>query len=468
MTDATRIEASAVDPELTEGLAARVADPLWYLARQWQVGEFRGEDAASPVVVDVAIETHPITELLRGAAKEPYVTAFTPGTGPIEPLVEAEPAALCLTPWDHMQASLRLHARLAAIGLDLAEDLQKAHEIPETWLQSEPDDRLGQMRLRLLARRAFDPRTLLEQLLDPGLDPDKVPALRNVSRGQRDDALTALLAWARAETGFAVTAPEDAPTTWRARRQEYVFALGTGSNDAPEDQLLLLAPEHMGGRLDWDQFDIAQRPKEFGGGRGVELRGLVSPLRFPGQPAARFWELEEGQVYFGDLQGGAADLNRAILGAYAAVAGDDWFVMPARLPRGHVAHVASVRVRDNFDPDWHEIEATVVEDAKDKRRRVWRAFEHRAPLEVEDASPVLFIPPVIVSAERSTPVEEVHFRRDEIANLAWAIERRSLRASGRVIEATYPVPQPVEDPKVEGDWTYQPGTDVPDHWFPPD
>jgi hypothetical protein len=28
----------------------RVHDPLWLLARQWQVGEFQGEDAGTPIV----------------------------------------------------------------------------------------------------------------------------------------------------------------------------------------------------------------------------------------------------------------------------------------------------------------------------------------------------------------------------------------------------------------------------------
>ncbi|MBD11127.1 MAG: hypothetical protein CMN18_00260 [Roseovarius sp.] len=468
MRPSIRIEASTVDPELTEGLAARVADPLWYLARQWQVGEFKGEDAASPVAVDVAIDIYPITQVRRDNAKEPSTTAFTPGTGPIEPMVEAEPVTLCLTPWDHMQASLRLLQRLAAIGLDLTENLQKEYELPPGWLRSDADDRLGQIRLRLLARRAFDPRELLAYVLDEDYDPGKLPFLRAVPRGKRADSEAAVWNWARTEAVFAATAPEDAPTTWRSRRQEYVFALGIGSSEEPEAQIVLAAPEHTGGRLDWDRFDLARQPKEIGASKTVEVRGLVSPLRFPGQPAARFWELEEGEVYFGDLQGGAADLNRAILGAYAAVAGDDWFVMPVRLPRGHVARVARVRVRDNFDPGWHGIESTVVNDAKEGRR-VWRAFEHRAPEgdnDAESTSPLLLIPPIIVSAERSAPVEEVHFRRDEIANLAWAIERRSLRPSGRVIEASYPVPQSGKDPEYEGDWSYVLGTDVPDHWFP--
>ena len=33
-------------PDIDEGMRARVADPVWFLARQWQLGEQRGEDAS--------------------------------------------------------------------------------------------------------------------------------------------------------------------------------------------------------------------------------------------------------------------------------------------------------------------------------------------------------------------------------------------------------------------------------------
>jgi hypothetical protein len=37
---------SRLQQDLKHSLAAQVRDPLWFLARQWQLGEFRGEDAA--------------------------------------------------------------------------------------------------------------------------------------------------------------------------------------------------------------------------------------------------------------------------------------------------------------------------------------------------------------------------------------------------------------------------------------
>src|SRR4051812_42802910 len=41
----TRLEPRARDNGLEQGLQARVADPLWLLARQRTFGEFTGEDA---------------------------------------------------------------------------------------------------------------------------------------------------------------------------------------------------------------------------------------------------------------------------------------------------------------------------------------------------------------------------------------------------------------------------------------
>src|SRR5882672_9047816 len=64
VTTWTRIEPesqmndSSVD--LAEGVAARLADPLWMLGRQYQMGELTGEDAASPVTAQIAASTYAI------------------------------------------------------------------------------------------------------------------------------------------------------------------------------------------------------------------------------------------------------------------------------------------------------------------------------------------------------------------------------------------------------------------------
>ena len=43
--------------DFERSLRARVADPVWFLTRQWQLGEHQGEDASSPVTVESALPT---------------------------------------------------------------------------------------------------------------------------------------------------------------------------------------------------------------------------------------------------------------------------------------------------------------------------------------------------------------------------------------------------------------------------
>ena len=49
-----RLEPRPRTRDIRESLRARVRDPLWILARQWQMGEFQAEDAGTAAHVDIA------------------------------------------------------------------------------------------------------------------------------------------------------------------------------------------------------------------------------------------------------------------------------------------------------------------------------------------------------------------------------------------------------------------------------
>ena len=109
----TRLEPQSVTGDPKPGLEARVHDPLWLLVRQWQLGEFAGEDAGRPISVRVASTTSPVSRWQAGAwddpnrppqdaedfvVRESRVTAagneVTTRQGELlEPLVECEPAS---------------------------------------------------------------------------------------------------------------------------------------------------------------------------------------------------------------------------------------------------------------------------------------------------------------------------------------------------------------------------------------
>jgi hypothetical protein len=49
----TRLEPQSRGGNPSPGLEARMHDPLWLLARQWQFGEFHGEDAGTPLTAHI-------------------------------------------------------------------------------------------------------------------------------------------------------------------------------------------------------------------------------------------------------------------------------------------------------------------------------------------------------------------------------------------------------------------------------
>src|ERR1043165_8154178 len=81
-----RLEARPRTYDFTRSLRAEVRDPLWMLTRQWQFGEFNGEDAATPVTARIAFQHETIDRLTL----KKDAAAFDPTTIPLETRVERE------------------------------------------------------------------------------------------------------------------------------------------------------------------------------------------------------------------------------------------------------------------------------------------------------------------------------------------------------------------------------------------
>src|SRR3979490_2053655 len=93
-----RLEGRPSIPDFERSLRAEVRDPLWFLTRQWQFGEFQGEDAASPIDVALGVRFAPLATMRVGGTDVPYDPSI-----PIETRVEREPPPADLT--FHMQGS---------------------------------------------------------------------------------------------------------------------------------------------------------------------------------------------------------------------------------------------------------------------------------------------------------------------------------------------------------------------------
>ncbi|HWI08966.1 MAG TPA: hypothetical protein VNT54_15800, partial [Solirubrobacteraceae bacterium] len=116
--------------------------------------------------------------------------------------------------------------------------------------------------------------------------------------------------------------------------------------------------------------------------------------------------------------------------------GDDWFLAPIDAPVGHVIAISSLVVTDSFGVRTRIRSAREVDGAASP----WRMFDLGAQLPADD---VLLLAPSVGASLQGPAVERVVLARDEMANLAWAIEERVDRGDGAGAERSAELP--IED-----------------------
>jgi hypothetical protein len=193
-------------------------------------------------------------------------------------------------------------------------------------------------------------------------------------------------------------------------------------------------------------------------------------------PAARWWEFEDASVDFGAVDTAPDDLGRLLVTEFATVFGNDWYIIPVVLPIGSLTTVASLVVTDTFG-ERRLIEPTSKGRTAGGRWRMFAISEDATPGDVDGDLGMLFLAPVVSSQIDGRPLEEVLFVRDEMADMAWAIERvvmgvsgtpmdrteqwnRSIAAAARTEAGARPPTVPLAPIR------YRLATTVPDHWIP--
>src|SRR5215469_2880003 len=114
----TRLEPQSTLGDPRPGIEARVHDPLWLIGRQWQLGEFRGEDAGTPLTVRVITRTRPVDRWapLGDGEGEAVGRPFARETRDLlEPTIEREPS-------DGTGPGLRARAESGAVLLAALDD----------------------------------------------------------------------------------------------------------------------------------------------------------------------------------------------------------------------------------------------------------------------------------------------------------------------------------------------------------
>jgi hypothetical protein len=436
ITSWTRLEPQCANADIGVSSNARLFDPLWLMTRQWQIGEFQGEDTGSLVQARVRATNAALTrcyfgELSANTAAPPY----DPTRAPLEALVERR----------RMRADDDNDSRMLTLAVDAGLHFLRMLELNATGkkyrpaflakytmqpLPSSPAPIADDATLRFvqtMVGRAPDARLLVSAFrhATPQIvfDPSLNIAAADVAAVQQIAA--AWLAWYD-DLFTEPTSPAD--DAWNPERLEYAVSVATQLSAQPEDALTYSASEFDGGRLDWSSFDVNVKSNidTTGDHAFVALNEttIPAPVTFRGAPAARFWELEDASIAYGLLSAGPTDLAHLLMIEYASSYGNDWYVIPLTIPVGTVTRVDSLVVTDTFGV--RSLLRPIGDPALPSPYfSMWQSANMRSANDLSGA-PVLnrfLLPPTIGRSIDGAPLEDVLFMRDEMANLAWGIER---------------------------------------------
>jgi hypothetical protein len=286
-TDYRRLQPQPQDRNLEQGFAATLYDPVWMLARQWQMGEHQAENASTPVRVHF---------LIREAALAPFQgqSALDPQKLPVEPIVEAEPES-----WWTMGRRIRIGNALAG---------QVAATPGLVFVDPPPPYEYFAGKLDGLA--------LWRNRLALGLDDAQFgPELPPVGR----------------------------PDSWDPAELVYRADFQTA-------QATLTLPRHAGGDIDWYSADAVLPPPQDGVPPATQSRRIAFPAQFeyPGAPNDRWWAIENGAVDIGGYPPDRSHFPTLLLIDLIVSHSTDWFLFPVATSVGRIVTLTSVYVYDSF------------------------------------------------------------------------------------------------------------------------
>ncbi len=482
-----RLEGRPRTENFTRALRAEIRDALWMVTRQWQMGEYRGDDAGSPVFAKVHIETTELTKFKAGAGP---ATAFDKAV-PLEATVEQRPVPFAI---GGKPFSLDLRLLMGRQWLKMVGALPYRQEFIDHYPIEQPDPtakddayicahREAWATIAAVAERMMDGAKLYLHLIENpanhaydgiGVDPG--------DQGAIDTAASSFVRWFE-----ALIYQKDANDAWEPDRLEYRFACSAPQGAAEK---VFAADEYYHGHLDWYNFAIDSAASTLAIAEGAPappdpqtthtLTLIPTQVTFDGMPNTRWWAFEDGRTNFGDIKPDPTDLSKLLLIEFGLVYANDWFLIPFQLPVGAIAKIRGMAVTNVFgERTW----IRAAGSGPDENWQRWSLFTINTTAIGDPADTSLLLMPASPKVMDGAPCEEIMLVRDEMANMVWGIERAIPLPSGgtkpgaeaaietvqyfkRLIAESGVLPPPVPLLPNESKIRYEIMSSVPENWIP--
>lgn len=440
ITTWNRLEARPRSQTFDRALQAEVRDALWMLTKQWQMGEFRGHDAGSPVFAKLLFGTTRITKYRAATGPAQLLDPSTP----LETKVERRPVPMMrqnrIIALDLRLVMARQWFALIANVADYRQAYITAYPInvpdptrsqdvdicshPEVWES-----------FQALARHAMDGGALLQYLLaSPAHNAwDGVAGVNPVDYPKLTDRAKRFVAWASRFLSQPDSSQDDA---WVPDHLDYRFAISAPMPDGSEK--VYVADDYASDRLDWYSVDLDPSLTTLGEVTNSTTTGLPPdapfttipiPVSFSGMPNTRWWAFEDHATNFGDIDASTTDLAKLLFMEFALVYSNDWFVIPCTLPSSVLAQVRGLAVTNVFGERLWIGPADLGVESDWGRWSMFTVDIRNAP-SGSAVDPTLVLLPTLANAVTSPPLEEAFLVRDEVANMGWGVETTVALASG--------------------------------------
>lgn len=486
ITTWNRLEGRPRREDFERSLRAEVRDPLWMLCRQWQFGEFQGEDAGSAIKARVQATT---ARLNRYAGRSGQAVGYDDHL-PLETQVEREPVHFDLM--TRAQMGRHWFKLLKPIG-DYQEIYLAEYGFKDPPANSEEEARLRSNRkawqtLEALKGRVVDGEALLKSIRSNHSNNHEAWLAGRIPDEKERNKILAVAGqfsqWF--DRIYSQPASLDDPA-WADSYLEYQFACAAPADKAGERQTVLIAEQYHQGHLDWYAFGMdadpdARLPDKENAEIPAATLKLEEPIsfipnavEFGGMPNVRWWEFEDRKTDFGNLRPSTSDLATLMLAEFGLIYGNDWSLVPYVLEIGTLCEVLGVVMTDVFGVRTLVRAATGTTGAD---REHWGLY-HLSTSTAGQVDTRLFLPPAAPRILESAPLEQVILTRDEMANRVWGMERTIPGlADGGVdgYEAATDLGAYLRAQAVPPDVTglidtdtvirYRLGTGVPENWIP--
>jgi hypothetical protein len=432
-----RLEARPKSDLVLPSFAAPVRDPAWFLARQWQVGELSGQDAGSPAYVSVRAVGGKINTIKTGAVTKPY----NPGA-PIEAQALAEP----FSPNDmtlqvevgqlfgemidgRFGAPSEPADRIRGLFLTAFPVAEPQITVFDPVIFFDPVDPATRRFLTMCAGRVINGSAVYLRAKEIANGGSLPPTIDNQpEKPQILILLGELVTWVESVWGGIGTKDPDG---WVPARLGYTVSV-EATSPTGGSATMSVTPDGEG-EASWSAFDVTATATGTNITDVRSLSAIPTHVRFPGMPAARFWDFEGNNVALPDVHPEPRDITKLLALDFMMVHGQDWFIVTVPQDVGLISTIESFLVTDVFGRKTSVSRA----DASNKTPGLsrWTNFSQTmVPTPTQAASLADFFltsPTFGMALQGSRMLEQVRMARDEMANMAWAIERNTPSRLGR-------------------------------------